>query len=92
MLAAAIAQKVEPQNIVFIDAVRCLKSAWEGDRQNRFVVSPHRPDRVEPRVKKSRPKIYRLLIKPRPLLMQERMGKQLKNMLMPFSPDPPTSP
>ncbi len=75
MLQAAIAQNVRPEDISFIDALRWLQFAGESDRLTSLVVLPKRPDRVEPRVKKRRPKNYNLMSKPRALLMQELLGK-----------------
>ena len=75
MLHAAIDQNVETNEISFIDALRWLRSAHQGDQLSRLVALPKRPDRIEPRVKKRRPKNYRLMIKPRPILIQELLNK-----------------
>jgi len=71
MLSAAVVQKVDVKRISFIDALRWLKSAMDGDRLASLIVLPNRPERVEPRVKKRRPKNYRLMRKPRWKLKQE---------------------
>ncbi len=54
----------------FIDALRWLRTAKEGDQLARLVVLPDRLFRYEPRVKKRRPKKYRLMQKPRVELKQ----------------------
>ena len=49
-----------------------LQSAKPGDPLPKLVVNLHRPNRLEPRVRKRRPKQYLLMIKPR---------RQLKKVL-----------
>jgi hypothetical protein len=67
MLRAAQKQKVPLDRISFIDALRWLRAACS--RTDRpgidLIVNPRRPDRVEPRVVKRRPKAYPLMTKPR---------------------------
>ncbi len=75
MIEAAKAQKVRPEKISFVDALRWLKSACDGQLLSPLVILPHRPDRVEPRVKKRRPKTYGLMNKPRSVMMQALLGK-----------------
>lgn len=75
MLAAASRQCVEVKRISFIDALRWLQSASPGDELTRLVVNPHRPNRLEPRVRKRRPKQYPLMKKPRKLLKKELLGE-----------------
>ncbi len=65
MLEASQRQEVEVDRISFIDALRWLMSALPGDPLYHLVVNPHRPGRYEPRVKKRRPKNYRLMNRPR---------------------------
>jgi hypothetical protein len=65
MLAAAQRQGVALERISFIDAMRWLSTARPGEPLPPLVVNPHRPDRVEPRAVKRRPKPYPLLTKPR---------------------------
>ena len=65
MLEASRRQEVEVDRISFIDALRWLTSALPGDPLCHLVVNPHRPGRYEPRVKKRRPKNYRLMNRPR---------------------------
>ena len=65
MLAAAQRQGVALERGRFVDALRWLSTAPPGDPCPPLVVNPHRPDRVEPRAVKRRPKPYSLLTKPR---------------------------
>jgi hypothetical protein len=65
MLAAAKRQGVAVERISFIDAMRWLSTARLGEPLPPLVVNPHRPNRVEPRAVKRRPKPYPLLTKPR---------------------------
>lgn len=65
MLAAAQRQGVALERISFIDALRWLSTARPGEPLPPLVVNPHRPDRVEPRAVKRRPKPYPLLMTPR---------------------------
>lgn len=74
MLAAASRQQVDVRRISFIDALRWLQSASPGDEMIALVVNPHRPDRIEPRVRKRRPKEYPVMKKPRQLLKKELEG------------------
>jgi hypothetical protein len=65
MLAAAKRQKVALERISFIDALRWLSTARPGAPLPPLVVNLQRPNRVEPRAVKRRPKPYPLLTKPR---------------------------
>jgi hypothetical protein len=71
MLEAAVRQKVDVRRISFIDAWRWLQSAKPGDPLPKLVVNPYRPNRLEPRVRKRRPKQYPLMTKPRRQLKKE---------------------
>jgi hypothetical protein len=77
MLKAAKRQEVPVSRISFVDALRWIKHARPGDALPPLVVNPHRPDRVEPRCKKRRPKQYDLMNKPRSKLRKElkKQGK-----------------
>ena len=68
MLEAARRQGVEPERISFADALRWLREARRGEAAPRLRVNPLRPGRVEPRVRKRRPKQYNLMNKPRAVL------------------------
>ncbi len=65
MLEAACRQSVDVRRISFIDALRWLQTARPGDPLPRLVVNPYRPNRLEPRVRKRRPKEYPIMNKPR---------------------------
>lgn len=56
MIEAACRQGVEPDRIRFVDALRWLGEAEPGDE---LLVNPDHPGRVEPCVKKRRPKAVR---------------------------------
>jgi hypothetical protein len=71
MLAAASRQGVDVRRISFIDALRWLQSASPGDAVPKLVVNPLRTNRVEPRVRKRRPKHYPLMCKHRKQLKKE---------------------
>lgn len=71
MLLAAARQKVDVRRISFIDALRWLQTAQPGDELSKIVVNPHRPNRLEPRVRKRRPKQYPVMKKPRRQLKKE---------------------
>lgn len=67
---------VDPDRIGLIDAVRWLIGIEEGD-VSVLVVNPSRHGRVEPRVKKRRPKQYTLMTKPRSELRKSLPMKHL---------------
>ncbi len=75
MLEAAKRQRVPVGRISFIDALRWLQTAQGGDELPKLVVNPHRPNRLEPRVRKRRPKQYPLMTKPRCQLKKELESK-----------------
>jgi hypothetical protein len=65
MLEASRRQGVAVDRISFVDALRWLSEARPGVALPKLVVNPDRADRVEPRVRKRRPKPYPLMTKPR---------------------------
>jgi len=75
MLEASQRQNVDVRRISFIDALRWLQTASPGDDLPKLIVNPHRPNRLEPRVIKRRPKQYDLMTKPRRQLKKELTGK-----------------
>lgn len=75
MLEAATRQRVDVRRISFIDALRWLQTAQPNDELASLAVNPHRPNRIEPRVRKRRPKGYALMNKPRRQLKKEMNGK-----------------
>jgi hypothetical protein len=78
MLEAARRQEVPVARVSFADALKWVRHARPGDTLPALVVNPRRPDRVEPRCKKRRPKQYALMNKPRDVL-RNRLKKQRKN-------------
>jgi hypothetical protein len=77
MLEAARRQGVPPERISFADALRWLATARPGDELPPLVVNPLRPGRLEPRVRKRRPKQFPLMKKPRALLRQQLAAQAL---------------
>jgi hypothetical protein len=77
MLEAARRQGVEPDRISFVDTLRWLTTARSGDELPRLVVNPKRPNRVDPRVIKRRPKNYPWMSQPRPVLRKRLLEQQL---------------
>jgi hypothetical protein len=75
MLEAAHRQSVDVRRISFIDALRWLQTAQPGDELPKLVVNPLRPNRLEPRVRKRRPKEYPLMKKPRRELKKDLDSK-----------------
>ena len=74
MLEAARRQNVDVERISFIDALRWLTHAQPGDNLCKLVVNPYRPHRIEPRVRKRRPKQYPLMNQPRHVLRKELLS------------------
>jgi DDE family transposase len=64
-------QHIEVERISFLDALRWLSAPSTGLPLGALLVNPTRPHRVEPRVKKRRPKPFPLMITPRPALRQQ---------------------
>jgi hypothetical protein len=75
MVEAARRQGVEVERLSFVDALRWLIEAQPGDELPKLVVNPERPGRVEPRVRKRRPKQYPLMKKPRSELRNHLMNQ-----------------
>ena len=63
--AAARRQRMSIARLSHVDAFRWLGSADEGEALPKIVVNPDRPDRVEPRAVKRRPKEYDRMNRPR---------------------------
>jgi len=78
MLEAARRQEVPVSRISFVDALRWIKHARPGEAMPDLIVNPHRPNRIEPRCRKRRPKEYDLMNKPRSEL-RKNLKKQRKN-------------
>jgi hypothetical protein len=78
MLEAARRQRIDPDRISFIDALRWLCHARPGERLGQLRINPLRPGRIEPRAVKRRPKEYDLITQPRAEL-RKRLNLQ-RNM------------
>jgi hypothetical protein len=65
MLQAAARQRVKPDRISFIDAVRWLQTADPGEELAELVVNPERRGRHEPRVVKDRHDSFPRMTRPR---------------------------
>ncbi len=76
MHVAARRQGVDPARVSFIDAWRWLKHARPGEELPRLVVNPGRPGRVEPRVRKRRPKQFPVMKRPRAELRQALLAQK----------------
>jgi hypothetical protein len=74
MLKASAAQGVDVDRISFADALAWIRCTEPGQALWKLIVNPMRPDRLEPRAVKRRPKSYALLNRPR-----QAMRKALKN-------------
>jgi hypothetical protein len=82
---AAQRQRVDPNRISFIDALRWLRHAEPGEVLPRLKVNPDRPGRIEPRAKKRRPKQYDLLNKPRAVLRQAALKEPPEKTELPVN-------
>jgi hypothetical protein len=77
MLSAAHAQAIPLAQISFIDALRWLAEACHYQPELELQINPARPNRLEPRVHKRRPKEYPLMKHPRCQLRQRLLRKQV---------------
>jgi hypothetical protein len=71
MLAAAERQKIPVSRISFASALHWMRIAKKGDALLRLATVPYRPNRLEPRVIKRRPKPYDLMVRPRNIMREE---------------------
>jgi hypothetical protein len=71
MCQSARLQHIDMERISFVDALRWLGAPSTGIPLAALTVNPLRPHRVEPRVKKRRPKSFPLMITPRQQLRQQ---------------------
>jgi hypothetical protein len=78
MLEAAHRQDVPVDRISFADALKRMRHARPGDVMPKLMLVPLRPNRIEPRCKKRRPKQYDLMNKPREELRNE-LKRRLKS-------------
>ncbi len=73
MLEAAARQKTKPDRISFKDVLTWIQFVNPGDAMPRFIVNKPRPERIQPRAIKRRPKPYDQMNRPR-----SEMRKDLK--------------
>jgi DDE family transposase len=78
MTEAAYRQEVPVSRISFADAYKWMRHARPGDSLPKLIVNPHRPNRIEPRCKKRRPKQFDLMNKPRAELRKLLKNKRKK--------------
>jgi hypothetical protein len=71
MCQSATRQQIGVERISFLDALRWLSAPNTGIPLEALIVNPTRPYRVEPRVKKRRPKPFPLMITPRHVRRQQ---------------------
>jgi len=71
ILQSAHHQQVDVERISFIDALRWFCEPDSGVPWEELFVNPSRPNRVEPRVQKRRPKKYPFMTKPRHVLRNQ---------------------
>jgi hypothetical protein len=71
MRQSATRQHTAVERISFRDALRWLSAPQTGMPLVALIANPVRPHRVEPRVKKRRPKSFPFMIKPRQALRQQ---------------------
>jgi hypothetical protein len=77
MVRAAAARGTRPQRVSFVDALRWLAEACRRATALVLQINPHRPNRLEPRVRKRRPKEFTLMKTPRRQLRQRLLHKRL---------------
>ena len=76
MLEASRRQGVPLERISFVDGLRWLRDTPLGELLSDLLVNPARPNRLEPRARKRRPKEYDLLRKPRHELHKQLARKK----------------
>jgi len=77
MLAAARGQSARLAQVSFVDALRWLAEACHYQPALQLHINPERCNRIEPRVRKRRPKEYPLMKQPRRQLRQQLRRKQV---------------
>jgi hypothetical protein len=77
MLRSATLRHSAVERISFLDALRWLGAPGTRVLLSALIVNPTRPHRVEPRVKKRRPKSFPFMIKPRQDLRQQLVQQAL---------------
>jgi hypothetical protein len=81
MCQSAMLQHLGLERISFLDALRWLGAPSTGMPLGALIVNPVRPHRVEPRVKKRRPKGFPLMINPRQALHRQLVQPELRGSL-----------
>ena len=71
-------QHLAVERISFVDALRWLGAPSPEIPLGALIVNPTRPHRLEPRIKKRRPKSFPLMIKPRQELRQQLAQQALR--------------
>lgn len=79
MLQAAARQKVPLSRISFAGALQWMRHARAGDSLPDLAIVPDRPNRLEPRAVKRRPKEYDRLTRPRRIMREEARRKMGDN-------------
>ena len=74
---AAQRQRVPPDRISFIDALRWLRTYRPGRELIDLIINPRRVGRIDPRVVKRRPKPYGLMNQPREILRNRLRNKDV---------------
>jgi Transposase DDE domain len=77
MCQSAMLQHLDVERISFLDALRWLGAPSTGIPLGALIVNRIRPHRVEPRVKKRRPKSFPFMVKPRQELRQPLVPQEL---------------
>jgi hypothetical protein len=77
MRQSATLQHIVVERISFLDALRWLSAPSTGMPLVALIVIPVRPHRVEPRVKKRRPKSFPFMVKPRQELRQQLVQQKI---------------
>jgi Transposase DDE domain len=78
MLQSATLQHTAAERISFLDALRWLSTPGTGMPLETLIIIPVRPNRVEPRVKKRRPKSFPFMITPRQELRRQLVQQELQ--------------
>jgi hypothetical protein len=78
MLEASARQEVPVSRISFADAYKWVRHARPGDVLPALIINPYRPNRIEPRCKKRRPKQFDLMNKSRDVLRKQLKNKRKK--------------
>ena len=86
MCQSAMLQHLGVERISVLDALRWLGELRTGIPIGALIVNPIRPHRVEPRVKKRRPKSFPLMVKSRQELRQQLVQQELRGSLNAIRP------